>query len=163
MKIKYKNLEAEVKAEEVAKQIIDNKEKDWKAKLESRTIAKKEIMELKHKNKMEEQITKRMNDKDLKKYYKEKNNQKITQESNSESVNKYKVLSIIMFFIYGIFCILGFHNQHIVSAIISLIQFILTVISIFTSMKFFNLFNNDYKIFFMISILLIIPWLMFAV
>ena len=36
MKIKYKNLEAEIKAEDIAEKIIDNNELDWKEKFESK-------------------------------------------------------------------------------------------------------------------------------
>ena len=159
MKIKYKDLEADVKAEELAKQIIDNKEKDWKEKLESKTIAKKEILELKHKNKIEEKLIKKMNKKDLKLYYKKKD-----KYSNLEKQKKiFKILSIIMFFIYGLFFVLGFQNQRIIAAIISLIQMLLTIISYLISIEIFQIFKNDYKILLMISFSLIIFWLMFAV
>ncbi len=159
MKIKYKNLEAEMKAEELAERIIDNNEKDWQEKFETRSKAKKELLKLKHQNKIEEQIIKRMDRNDLKKYYKGKE-----QENNLEKSKKmFKILSIIMFFIYGLFCMLGFQDHHIISAIISLIQMLLTVISLFISMDFFQFFKNDYKLFLIISTLLIVPWLAFAI
>ncbi len=166
MKIKYKNIEAEVKAEEIAERIIDNNEKDWKEKFESKTTAKEKLLKLKHQNKMEEQLIKRMDEKDLKQYYKEKNEglNIIKQGSDLEKSRKiFKILSIIMFVIYSLFCILGFQNNHIISAIISLIQILLTVGSLLTSMEFFQIFKNDYKLFLLISILLIVPWLAFAV
>lgn len=166
MKIKYKNIEAEVKAEEIAERIIDNNEKDWKEKFESKTTAKEKLLKLKHQNKMEEQLIKRMDEKDLKQYYKEKNEglNIIKQGSDLEKSKKiFKILSIIMFVIYSLFCILGFQNNHIISAIISLIQILLTVGSLLTSMEFFQIFKNDYKLFLLISILLIVPWLAFAV
>lgn len=166
MKIKYKNIEAEMKAEEIAERIIDNNEKDWKEKFESKTTAKEKLLKLKHQNKMEEQLIKRMDEKDLKQYYKEKNEglNIIKQGSDLEKSKKiFKILSIIMFVIYSLFCILGFQNNHIISAIISLIQILLTVGSLLTSMEFFQIFKNDYKLFLLISILLIVPWLAFAV
>ena len=166
MKIKYKNIEAEMKAEEIAERIIDNNEKDWKEKFESKTTAKEKLLKLKHQNKMEEQLIKRMDEKDLKQYYKEKNEglNIIKQGSDLEKSRKiFKILSIIMFVIYSLFCILGFQNNHIISAIISLIQILLTVGSLLTSMEFFQIFKNDYKLFLLISILLIVPWLAFAV
>ena len=43
MKIKYKNLEAEMKAEDIAGRIIDNKEKDWKEKFDSKSKEKRII------------------------------------------------------------------------------------------------------------------------
>ncbi len=166
MKIKYKNLEAEIKAEDIAEKIIDNNELDWKEKFESKSKAKKELLELKHKNKMEKNIIKRMNNEDLKQYYKEKNkshnieNKKIDLDKSKKI---FKILSIIMFFIYGLFCILCFQNNHIISTIISFIQILLIIITFLISMDFFSFFKNDYKLFFIISIFLIIPWLAFAV
>ena len=129
-------------------------------------LKKKELLELKHKNKIEEQIIKRMNTKDLKHYYfgKRKN---LTEEDQKSKLDKskktFEVLNIIMFFIYGLFCILGFQNglEYMTSAIISLIQVLLTLISLLISMDVFQIFKNDYKLFFIISILLIIPWLAF--
>ena len=166
MKIKYKNIEAEVKAEEIAQRIIDNNEKDWKEKFESKLTAKEKLLKLKHQNKMEEQLIKSMNEKDLKQYYKGKNkslNLKKQESSLEKSKKIFKILSVIMFFIYSLFCILGFQNHHIISAIISLIQILLTVVSLLISMDIFQVFKNDYKLFFIISILLIVPWLALAV
>ena len=103
---------------------------------------------------------------DLKQYYKEKNkshnieNKKIDLDKSKKI---FKILSIIMFFIYGLFCILCFQNNHIISTIISFIQILLIIITFLISMDFFSFFKNDYKLFFIISIFLIIPWLAFAV
>ena len=166
MKIKYKNLEAELGAEDIAKKIIDNNEKDWKEKFDSKSETKKELLKIKHQNKMEEQLVKKMDQKDLKKYYKGQKQSSNVKDQDYDMVKSKKifnVLSIIMFFIYGLFCILGFQNHHIVSAIISLIQILLTIISFLISMNFFQFFKNDYKLFLIISFLLIVPWLTFAV
>lgn len=167
VKIKYKNLEAEMKAEDIAEKIIDNNEKNWQEKLTAKTTAKKEILELKQQNKIENQLIKKMNDKDVKRYYKEKNKNLNGEENQDLALEKskkiYKVLSIIMFFIYSLFCILGFQNHHIIAPIISLCQLLLTGISFLITMEFFHLFKNDYKLFFTISILLIVLWLAFAV
>ena len=171
MKINIKKLgiETEVDAEEVAKKVIDNHEKDWKEKFDTKHNAKKEIMELKHKYKLEEQrknpqnIDLQLEDKkkiEVLEREKEKNSiEKLKRKSKS----RVKIASIILLFVYGMFCIVGFKDSHIISAIISLIQVIFAIISILTSMELCKLFENDYKLFFILSIIMIIPWLAFAV
>ena len=118
-------------------------------KLESKTKNKKEIIELKHKNKMEEK-------------YVEKNGKSlISKEEKSKKV--VRIVSIILFFIYGIFCIEGFNDSHIISAIITVFQMILVIISILSSLDIINLFKKDYKVCLLISLMLIIPWMAFAI
>lgn len=171
MKINIKKLgiETEVDAEEVAKKVIDNHEKDWKEKFDTKHNAKKEIMELKHKYKLEEQrknpqnIDLQLEDKkkiEVLEREKEKNS---IENLKRKSKSRVKIASIILLFVYGMFCIVGFKDSHIISAIISLIQVIFAIISILTSMELCKLFENDYKLFFILSIIMIIPWLAFAV
>ena len=115
---------------------------------------------------MEEKLTKKMKAEDLKLYYKEKSKKlKLGDETFKEkkSRNIIKVLSIFMFFTYGFFSILVFQNQNISAIIISLLQMLLTIIAIFTSMEVLHFFKNDYKVFFMTSFFLIIPWIIFAI
>ncbi len=169
MKLNLKKLgiEAEGDVEGVAKKILDNHEKDWKEKFDSKHNAKKEIMELKHRHKLEDEKRKISQKIDLdleyerKKEELEREKEKIDLEEKMKS--RIKIASIILFFIYGIFCIVGFQDKHLISAIISLIQVIFALISIFTSMEVFKILKNDYKLFFMLSIILIIPWCAFAV
>lgn len=163
MKIKYKGFQAEANAEEVAERIIESNERTWKEKFNSKNKAKKEFTEIKHKNKMEKQLVKMMDDAELKQYYKKKLNVKDKDTDIDKSNKIYAILNVIMFFIYGLFCILGFQNNHTISAIISLIQTLLVFISFLISMNFFQFFKNDYKLFFIISVFLILPWLMFSV
>ena len=85
------------------------------------------------------------------------------ERAENNSKRTIKIVSIIMFFIYGLFCITGFKDSHIISAIISLIQIILVIISIFSVTNLISLFKNDYKICLIVSFMLIIPWLIFAV
>ena len=57
MKVNLKKIgiEAEGDIEGLTKKFLDNRENEWKDKLETKHKAKKEIMELKHKYKMDEQ------------------------------------------------------------------------------------------------------------
>ena len=169
MKISLKKLgiEAEGDVEGVAKKVLDNHEKDWKEKFDSKHNAKKEIMELKHRHKLEDEKSKISQKINLQLEYETKK-EELEREKEKKNVEKktksrIKIASIILFFIYGIFCIVGFQDKHIISAIISLVQVIFVLISIFTSMEVFKIVENDYKLFFMSSIILIIPWCAFAV
>ena len=159
--IKKSGIEAEGNLEEIAKKVIDNAEIEWKEKLESKTKSQKELLELKHKNKLENKIIKRLDNKKLQKYYEKRKIKELNEQEKTQKI--YKVLSIIMFFIYGIFTILAFQNLYIVPLIIGIIQLTLITIAIFSTMDCLKLFKNDYKICFMISLLLIIPWLAFAI
>ena len=148
MKVNFKKIgvEVEADAENLIEKGINAHENDWKEKLESKTKNKKEIIELKHKNKMEE------------KYFEKNGKSLISKEEKSK-----KVVRIILFFIYGIFCIEGFNDSHIISAIITVVQMILVIISILSSLDIINLFKKDYKVCLLISLMLIIPWLAFAI
>ena len=95
MKVNFKKIgvEVEADAESLIEKGINARENDWKEKLESKTKNKKEIIELKHKNKMEE------------KYFEKNGKSLISKEEKSKKV--VRIVSIILFFIYGIFCIEG--------------------------------------------------------
>ena len=151
MKVNLKKfgVEVEADAEGVVEKGIDAHEKDWKEKLKIKHNNKKELMELKHKNKME------------KKYFQKYGELLINKEE--ESKKNVRILSIILFFIYGLFCIEGFKDSHIISAIITVIQMILVTISIFSSLNLISLFKKDYKVCLLISLMLIIPWMAFAI
>lgn len=146
MKVNFKKIgvEVEADAESLIEKGINSRENDWKEKLESKTKNKKEIIELKHKNKMEE------------KYFEKNGKSLISKEV-------IRIISIILFFIYGIFCIEGFNDSHIIFAIITVVQMILVIISILSSLDIINLFKKDYKVCLLISLMLIIPWLAFAI
>ena len=148
MKVNFKKIgvEVEANAESIIEKGINAHENDWKEKLESKTKNKKEIIELKHKNKMEE------------KYFENNGKSLISKEEKSK-----KVVRIILFFIYGIFCIEGFNDSHIISAIITVVQMILVIISILSSLDIINLFKKDYKVCLLISLMLTISWLAFAI
>lgn len=166
MKVNLKKvgIEAEADVEKLIEKGMDNREKDWQEKHN----AKKEILELKHKHKMEEQRAKN-NIKSIDEIELEKAQIRLEQEKlnsardENKSKRTIKIVSIFMFFIYGLFCITGFKDSHIVSAIISLVQIILVTISIFSTINLISLFKNDYKVCLILSILLVIPWLAFSV
>lgn len=166
MKVNLKKvgIEAEADVEKLIEKGMDNWEKDWQEKHN----AKKEILELKHKHKMEEQRAKN-NIKSIDEIELEKAQIRLEQEKlnsardENKSKRTIKIVSIFMFFIYGLFCITGFKDSHIVSAIISLVQIILVTISIFSTINLISLFKNDYKVCLILSILLVIPWLAFSV
>lgn len=151
MQVNFKKIgvEVEANAESLIEKGINAHENDWKEKLESKTKNKKEIIELKHKNKMEE------------KYFENNGKSLINKEENSKKV--VRIISIILFFIYGIFCIEGFNDSHIISAIITVVQMILVIISILSSLDIISLLKKDYKVCLLISLMLIIPWLSFAI
>lgn len=165
MKVNLKKIgiEAEGDIEGLTKKILDNRENEWKDKLEAKHKAKKEIMELKHKYKMDEQNIK--NSIFNKVNYEFENKKKMVSDSKKDnrSRNIVCIVSIILFFVYGLFCIVGFKNFHIGLGIVSLIQMVLTILSIFTSFKIINLFKNDYKLFLIVSVLLILLWFIFMV
>ena len=91
------------------------------------------------------------------------NNGKLLISKEEKSKKVVRIISIILFFIYGIFCIEGFNDSHIISAIITVVQMILVIISILSSLDIINLFKKDYKVCLLISLMLIIPWLAFAI
>ena len=164
MKVNLKNfgIEAESDLEGIAKHIMDNHEHDWEKKFNSKHKAKKEVLRLKHKIKMEQQ----KNSTSLFNYFnkqKEKQEKLRREKEEASAKNIVKIASIILFFIYGIFCILTFEQLYIVAFAIGLVQIIFIILSLFSAMNVMNLFEKDYKVFLMISILLIIPWLAFMI
>ena len=150
MKIKINKLgiEAEANVEKIIEKKIESNEKDWKEKIETKNGLKKEMLELKHKHKMEEDN------------YKRKEDIKIQESKIKKTI---MCIGISLFFIYGLFCITGFRDMRILSSMISLVQVVLVIITIFSSANLFSLFKNDYKICLIISLMLIIPWLLFSV
>ena len=169
-----------VNAEKIIEKGMDQHEKDWKDKFNTKHNAKKEIMELKHKQKIEnkEQDLKKksvvqevFDGLNSQKQIEFEEQQKIEEEKRKvaelakENKNKrtISIVSIVLFFIYGLFCITGFKDSHIISAVVSLIQIALVTISILSSLSIVTLFKNDYKICLLISLMLIIPWLAFAI
>lgn len=153
LNLKKVGVEAEADVERIIEKSIDSHEKDWKEKFETKHNAKKEILELKHKHKMEEQN-----------YKSNMVNTKLNKEKSKDDDKKiFKIVGIILFFVYGFFCIAGFKDSHLISAIISLVQVLLILVSILSSINLVSLFKNDYKICLVFSILLIIPWLAFAI
>lgn len=162
--LKKMGIEAEADVEKLIEKGMDNHEKNWQEKHN----AKKEILEIKHKHKMEEQRAKNniktSDEIELEKVQIKLEQEKINYErAENKSKRTIKNVSIIMFFIYGLFCITGFKDSHIISAIISLIQIVLVIISFFSVTNLISLFKNDYKICLIVSFMLIIPWLIFAV
>jgi len=155
MKLNFKKIgvEAEADVEKIVEKKMELDEKDWQQKHN----AKMEKMELKHKHKMEEKEFKKKNSKE---YLKLEQEQELKEQNTK---NMMKVFSIIVFFIYGLFCITGFKDSHTIAAIISLFQVILVSISIFSLFDIIKLFKNDDKLCLIISFFLIIPWLFFAV
>lgn len=124
------------------------------------------MLKLKHKFKMEKLESK---NKSNEKIELKKDKLKLEQEKLNlkkleyKSKNIIKIISIIMFFIYGLFCILEFKSSHTFPALTTLIQMILVTISILSSTNIVSLFKNDYKICLIISLLLIISFLVFAI
>lgn len=164
LSIKKLGIEADGDLEGVAKKVLDNREKDWKEKFNLKHNAKKEIMELKHKYKLEGKQKEIKKVDLLSEIEKSKGKEQNTiKKQENQSRNRIKIASVILFFIYGVFCIQGFKSSHTISAIISLIQMLSVLFSTFITMKVFEFFENDYKIFLIISIFLIIPWLFFAI
>lgn len=109
MKVNFKKIgvEVEANAEGPVENDIDTHEKDWKEKLESKHKNKKELIELKLKNKMEEE------------YFLKHGKTLIAKEEKSKK--NVIIFSIILFFIYWLFCIEGFNDSQIISAIITVI------------------------------------------
>ena len=178
--LKNKKGSIDVDAEKIIEQGMEQHEKDWKDKFTTKHNAKKEIMELKHKQKLDnkeqdlkkkslvQEIFDGYNSKKQIEYEEQRKideeNRKI-EEQSKENKNKriISIVSIVLFFIYGLFCITGFRDSHIISAVISLIQIVLVIISALSSINIVTLFKNDSKICLLISIMLIIPWLAFAI
>ena len=101
MKVNLKKIgiEAEGDIEGLTKEILDNRENEWKDKLEAKHKAKKEIMELKHKYKMDEQNIK--NSIFNKVNYEFENKKKMVSDSKKEdsSRNIVCIVSIILFMV----------------------------------------------------------------
>lgn len=163
--IKNKKAGFEADVEKIVEKGIEQHEKDWKDKFNAKYNAKKEMLEIKHKQKLELEDRK-TNKKSKYQIEIEEHKLKEQHEKAKEQQRNQRVIrniSIILIFIYGLFCIVGFRNGHIISAIIGLIQICLLVISILMCEDIFHLFKMDYKILFFISIFLIVAWFAFAV
>ena len=177
--LKNKKGSLDVNAEGIIEKGMDQHEKNWNDKFNKKHNAKKEIMELKHKQKIdnkEQDLKKKsivreifdgFNSKkqiefEQQRKLEEENRKIVEQSKENKKITRIKIVSIFLFFIYGLFCITGFKDSHVISAIISLIQIILVSISIFASANVITLFKNDYKICLLISLMLVIPWLAFS-
>ena len=160
--IKNKKAGIDADVEGIIMKGMEQHDKGWKEKFYIKYNAKKEMKELKHKQKLENRKIKK------KKRYEVEIEEKIRKEKikQLEKQRKNQLLvrnvSIILIFIFGLFCIQNFENKQIISAFISLVQICLLVISIFMCEDVFHLFKKDYKIFFIISILLIVVWIAFT-
>ena len=178
--LKNKKGSLDVNAEKIIEKGMDQNEKNWQDKFNTKHNAKKEIMELKHKQKLDnkeqdlkkksfvQEIFEGLNSNKQMKYEEqrklEEENRKVEEQSKENKKRKiFDIISIFLFFVYGLFCIIGFKDSHIISAIISLIQTLLVMIAILSAIDSINFFKNDYKIFLIISLMLVIPWLAFAV
>ena len=162
MKVNLKEfgIEAEGDLEGIAKHAMDSHEHNWQKKFNSKHKAKKEMLALKHKIKMEQQ----KNNPSIFNYFskqKEKKEKLRKEKAEASTKNIVKIISIILFFIYGIFCISIFGQFYIVAFAIGLVQMVCVILSLLSAMNIMSLFENDYKVFLLISILLIIPWLAF--
>lgn len=161
LKNKKANIEADV--EKLVEKGMDNHDKNWLLKFTTRNNAKKELSELKYKHKLElKEKTKKKSKYEIEQenIIKEKNEQKIQRQIKNKSL--IRNFSILLIFLFGAFCIEEFHNYNIIPAIVSLIQVSLLIIVIFLCEDIFHLFKKDYKILFIISILLVIVFIAFV-
>lgn len=163
--IKNKKAGFEADVEKIVEKGMEQHEKSWKDKFNTKHNAKKEILVMKHKQKLELE-----NIKPKKKSESQiKIEEQIRKEQNEKAKEKQKNqriirnISIILIFIYGLFCIVGFHDNHIIAAVISLIQICLLITTILMCEDIFHLFKKDYKILFIMSILLTVAWSAFVV
>ena len=163
MKFKNKNINIEADIEKLVEKGIEQYDKNWKEKMEKKHNNKKEIQELRHNQKIElyEKTRKKS------KYELEIEEQRRKEElKNTNKPRKekqiMKVIGICLIFIFGLFCITGFRDGHIIAGIISLIQICLLVVSILMCEDIFHIFQKDYKILIIVSIILSIFWLAFA-
>lgn len=163
MKFKNKNVNIEADIEKLVEKGIEQYDKNWKEKMEKKHNNKKEIQELRHNQKIElyEKARKKS------KYELEIEEQRRKEElKNTNNLRKekqiIKVIGICLIFIFGLFCITGFRDGHIIAGIISLIQICLLVVSILMCEDVFHIFQKDYKILIIASIILSIFWLAFA-
>lgn len=163
MKFKNKNVNIEADIEKLVEKGIEQYDKNWKEKMEKKHNNKKEIQELRHNQKIElyEKARKKS------KYELEIEEQRRKEElKNTNNLRKekqiIKVIGICLIFIFGLFGITGFRDGHIIAGIISLIQICLLVVSILMCEDIFHIFQKDYKILIIASIILSIFWLAFA-
>ena len=149
----------------IVDKVIDSHEKNWPEKAK----AKKELKELKYKHEIEmlEKKPKKKSKYEMKLEEKKRKEEierqdRIKQEEKKER-SKTKFLGVLLFLIYGVFCIEGFQIGRIFSALTCIIQCILVLISILITE---NLIKSDKKELnkqlITISILLIIPWIAFT-
>lgn len=162
---KTKSAQVEADVEKLIEKGLDNHEKDWQEKFNTKHIAKKEMLQLKHQQKLE---LKEINSKHQNKYQIEleekirKENIKKTDEQQ-KSKKIIRNISIILTFVFGLFLIVSFQNKNVIASIIGIIQISLLIFSILMCEDIFHVFKKDYKILFIASIFLIIAWLGFAV
>lgn len=161
--LKNKNANIEADVEKLVEKSMDSHEKNWLLKFTTRNNYKKEMQELKHKRKLElKEKTRKKKKYEMEIENKKREKEELEMQKHIKNKKTIRNFSILLIFIYGLFCITGFRDNNIIPAIISLIQVCLLVIVIFLSEDIFFLFKKDYKILFIISILLTIVWLAFA-
>ena len=156
MRIKFGDFEAEGNLEDLGKDIINNKEHDWKKKSNQKQKVKKDNIKLKYHAK-EEKLRFQNFKKHFSKAYKEE------LENEIKSRKAIKIVSFILLFVYGVFFALGLTENNMGFMIITALQMLCAIISVLTSMKIFTLFKNDYRLFLVISIFLIIPFFVFMI
>ena len=164
MKVNLKNfgIEAESDLEGIANNLIDKSDHDWDKKYKLRHKTKKEMMELRHKIKMDE----KKNSTSVLGYINKKKEmkQKLQKEKEEREPKRVvRIIDIALFFIYGIVCILAFKELHVGAAVIGIIQMICVTLSLFSTLNLISLFEKDYKVLLLISVLLIVPWFAFVV
>lgn len=162
--IKHKKVGFEADVEKLVEKGMDNHQKDWKDKMEKKHKNKKEIQELRYNQKIElYEKTRKKSKYELE--FEERRREEEIKNANKPRKEKQimQVICICLIFVFGLFCITGFRDGHIIARIISLIQICLLVVSILMCEDIFHIFQKDYKILFITSIILSILWLVFAI
>lgn len=147
----YFNLD--VDAESIANKAMDYHEKDWKKKFDTKRKAKLEDDELKEKKKFNKLLARVKGKKQMALEYER------ARQKEAKAQVAYRIIAIIFLFIYGFFCAGCIHDGNIISSIITGVQLVLVTLSILTSMNVFRLFKNDYRLFLIFSMFLILPCL----
>lgn len=162
--IKHKKVGFEADVEKLVEKGMDNHEKNWEDKMQKKHNNKKELQELRHNQKIELfEKTRKKSKYELE--LEEKRRKEEIKNTNKPKKEKQiiEIICICLILVFGLFCITGFHDGHIIAGIISLVQILLLVASILMCENIFHIFQKDYKIFFITSIILSIFWLVFAI
>ena len=89
--------------------------------------------------------------------------QLLKEKEIQKEKKKVRNVSIILIFVFALFCMVGFKDGYIIAPIVSIIQICLLLLTIGICEDLIHLFKKDYKILFLLSILLIMIWFIFAV